>query len=942
MRIFCSSILLLLLFCVGAVQAQNNFIIKGNVTDTVSDTKLKNATVTLMRVKDSVLVTFARSNDGGNFVLNTPKEDNYLLMVSFPSFADYVDIIKVDKLSTDLGIIPMISKSHLLNEFVLKQQIAAIKIKGDTTEYMADSFKVRENATVEELLKKLPGIQVDKNGQVTAQGEKVQKILVDGDEFFTDDPAVVTKSLQAKAVEKVQVYDKKSDQSIFSGIDDGSREKTINLKLKDNMKKGYFGKVVAGGGTDGFFENQLMLNAFKNKRKLSVFGIAANTGKIGLGWDDADKFGGGGGIVSISDGGIITTYTSDGDNFDSWDGQYNGKGLPTAWTGGAHYSNRWFEDKLRLSTNYRYAKQNVETINNDLTEVNLEQNKLFTNSKNETFTSGERHKVDMYSQWKVDSTSEFSLSADASYKHNISKTEDFTQTDNGNGTKLNDNANTKTNDGTTKAVNANLNWRKKFAKKGRTLVATIDENYKESQSDGYINSQLNYYSFLNPNQVDSSTTNNQLKKNDSKNLQLIGKLSYTEPLLAKKIFLEINYSATVNNSTAKKLSFDKSNITNAYDSLNLLYSSNYDFNVFTNTGGTNLRFVMKSFNFSVGGAISNTQFNQRDNLGNNRSYNRSFTNFFPSANISYRPQGKQKSISLSYQGNTQQPTIDQIQPLRQNTDLLNISIGNPNLKQEFNHNIRLNFNSYKILSGTYTYGGANATFVNDDISQAQTINPGGQRVYQYVNVDGNYRGHLYMGFGKDLKKLDMRVGMNINGSVGQTNSIINGLNNKSNNNSISLGFDISYDKEKKFNINYNPSVSYNNNVSSINPTSTNYWAVQNDLEANVTLPLKFEIGTDINWYIRQKVVGFDRNNDVFRWNAYVSKKFLKSDALELRASVFDILNQNIGFQRYGSGNTVNEQNYNTIRRYGMLSLIWNFTKTAAGAPAAETSSFIIN
>jgi hypothetical protein len=304
--------------------------------------------------------------------LQTPKADKYIIMITFPSFADYIDIVTVnkDKPMVDMGTIPMISKSHLLSEFVLKQQIGAIKIKGDTTEYVADSFAVREGATVEELLKKLPGIQVNKNGEVTAQGEKVQKILVDGEEFFTDDPAVVTKSLQAKAIDKVQVFDKKSDQAEFTGIDDGSREKTINLQLKDKMKKGYFGKVNVGGGTDGYFENQAMLNAFKGKRKLSVFGIVANTGKIGLGWEDRDKFGSGSN-VEMTDDGVYNISGDDDDMTESWNGTYTGQGLPSAWTGGLHYSNKWLEDKLHLSGNYRYAKQNIETVNNNLSETVL-------------------------------------------------------------------------------------------------------------------------------------------------------------------------------------------------------------------------------------------------------------------------------------------------------------------------------------------------------------------------------------------------------------------------------------------------------------------------------------------------------------------------------------------------------------------------------------------
>ena len=216
------------------------FVIKGLVTDTLNANRLQFASITLIRAKDSILETFTRSAQDGSFQLKTNREEKFIMMITFPGFADYIDIVTVDKNKpiADMGTIPMISKSHLLSEFVLKQQIGAIKIKGDTTEYVADSFAVREGATVEELLKKLPAIQVNRNGEVTAQGEKVQKILVDGEEFFTDDPAVVTKSLQAKTIDKVQVFDKKSDEAQFTGIDDGSREKTINLQLKENMKKG--------------------------------------------------------------------------------------------------------------------------------------------------------------------------------------------------------------------------------------------------------------------------------------------------------------------------------------------------------------------------------------------------------------------------------------------------------------------------------------------------------------------------------------------------------------------------------------------------------------------------------------------------------------------------------------------------------------------------------
>jgi hypothetical protein len=349
--------LLLGLFCIAGQATGQTYMVKGSVTDTMNATPLELASVVLIRTADSVIAGKARTDKRGMFEAQLKKPGKYFLRITFPGFADYIETISLKKSVTDLGDMPMISKSHLLQEFVLTQQIAAIKIKGDTTEYMADSFKVKEGATVEELLKKLPGIQVDKNGQIVAQGETVQKILVDGEEFFSDDPKVVTRGLQADAVKKVQVYDKKSDQADFTGIDDGEKTKTINLELKEDRKKGYFGKADAGGGSDGYFQNQGMINAFKGKRQLSAFGIISNTDRVGLGWQDNDKFGSGSGTTTINDDGtVMTTSNRSEDDFAGWNGKYNGQGLPTTWTSGAHYADKWNEAKQHVSANYRFAR----------------------------------------------------------------------------------------------------------------------------------------------------------------------------------------------------------------------------------------------------------------------------------------------------------------------------------------------------------------------------------------------------------------------------------------------------------------------------------------------------------------------------------------------------------------------------------------------------------
>src|SRR5437868_12344640 len=241
--------------------------VKGIITDTSSRQNLSNTVISLLRSKDSILYKFTRSDAKGNFELKNLKAGDYILLITYPAYADYVDHINLtDSSSFDLKV-PMTLKAHLLKEVIVRQTISAIKIKGDTTEYAVDSFKVQPDASVEDLLKKLPGIQVDKNGQITAQGEKVQKVLVDGEEFFGDDPTLVTQNLRADMLDKVQVFGKKREQAAFTGVDDSEKTKTINIKLKDNKKNGYFGKAFAGVATDDYHDYSLMTNYFKSKLK---------------------------------------------------------------------------------------------------------------------------------------------------------------------------------------------------------------------------------------------------------------------------------------------------------------------------------------------------------------------------------------------------------------------------------------------------------------------------------------------------------------------------------------------------------------------------------------------------------------------------------------------------------------------------------------------------
>ena len=318
---------ILLLLCSFHSFGQTSYAVKGSVIDSAAKVKLAGSTITVINAKDSILRAFAWTENDGHFNIGKLSKGKFLIMLSYPGYADYTDNFTLDSVNStyDFGPVNMILKSRLLQDVIIKGGVTAIKIKGDTTEYNARAYKIQPNDKVEDLLKQLPGIEVDKDGKITAQGQTVNKVLVDGEEFFGDDPTLVTKNIRADMFEKVQVYYKKSDQATFTGIDDGVKDKTINIKLKADKKDGYFGKADVAEGTDGYYEDQLLYNKFKAKEKFSVYGTLGNDGKTGLGWEDSQKAGTQN--LQFSDDGENAYFTGGADDLDSFDGHYNGQGI---------------------------------------------------------------------------------------------------------------------------------------------------------------------------------------------------------------------------------------------------------------------------------------------------------------------------------------------------------------------------------------------------------------------------------------------------------------------------------------------------------------------------------------------------------------------------------------------------------------------------------------
>lgn len=723
------TLILIFFLTIFQLSAQNSQI-KGVITDTTSKENLFNAVIALLRAKDSVLYKFSRSKQDGTFEISNIDSGKYVMLITYNRYADYVDAFFTDGTSSkDFGSVMMTLKEHLLQDVVIRQKIAAIRMKGDTLEFNADSFKVREGASTEDLLKTLPGIQVDKDGNITAQGEKIQKVMVDGEEFFGDDPTLATQNIQADAIDKVQVFDKKSDQAAFTGIDDGTKTKTINLTLKEDKKKGYFGKLDVGGGLNDRWSNTAMINDFKGKKKVSAYGIMSSTGRTGLNWEERESYGSGGGPEYNDDFGGFMFYSNNEDEFDN--SSYYGNGVPKSWSGGVNFSNKFNEDKQNFNGSYRFNKINTSGSGSSFSQSILPDSVFYNNEQSINFNSRQRHSVNGIYEWQIDSSTSIKITA----KGYIGKQDSYSsysgESLNDKGGFINKSARNTSSSGDNKNADANFIFRKKFKKAGRTLSFNASMQSNNNNSDGFLYALNSFYS---GNSINAIDTTDQKKANNTFTSVFNGKVTYTEPIV-KNVFTEINYSARISKSNAERLSYDKS-ISNKYESYNDTFSSHYAFDVFTNTVGLAFKYNTKKVTASAGTDVAKTNFRQTDLLKvtlQKRDYN----NFFPRANFTYKF-NQSSRIYIGYNGRSQQPSITEIQPVADNSNPLVITIGNPYLNQEFSHNINFNLNTYKVFSqtGFFVYGNFSAT--HNAIVTSNTTDTLGRTIYQYLNTNGNH------------------------------------------------------------------------------------------------------------------------------------------------------------------------------------------------------------
>jgi len=924
---------LLLTFCLLSLSlfAQSPYSIKGAAIDTDTRLNLVNTSISVLNAKDSILVKFTIAGDNGVFAINNLPAGRFILLVTYPEFADYVETFTLDATHTthDFGNINIRLKSKILQEVMIKGEVKAIKVKGDTTEFNAKAYVIQPNAKVEDLLKQMQGMQVDKDGKITFNGEAVNKVLVDGEEFFGDDPTLVTKNIRADMVDKVQVYDKKSDQAKITGIDDGVKTKTINIKLKEDKKNGAFGKLSGGAGDDGYYEGQALYNKFKAKWKFSAYATVANDGKTGLGFEDNSKLGTSGSNVQIGDdGGISIYFNSNGDDLDSYDGTYNGKGLPLARTGGLHYDGKWGKDDSQsINANYKIGSIQVDGVTTTQTQQSLPGSVINSTSDQSFNNYAFRQKLDASYQVKIDTSTTLKISADGTIKtFKVNNT--YQTASNTNDTLVNRSNRNIVNNGTQKIFNASALFTKKFKKPRRTFSWNISEAYNENQTNGYLVSTVDYYNKLGG--LDSVQATNQYKTINSVSSVINSNITYSEPL-SKTLSIVFNYGLAINNSNSDKKSFDQS-APGVYNVLDNTYSNNYQFNQLTNQVGAIFNYKKGKATFNFGTKASDVDFKQTDEI-RGTIYKRDFINWLPQANFQYKF-SQQKSFSLNYNGSSTQPTIDQIQPVQVNTDPLNITLGNPDLKPSFTNRFNSYYNSYQVISGQQIYGGANYSFTSNPIVNNTTTDfTTGKTTIQYLNLANKtpYNYSVYAQSSRKIKPIDLSVGLNAstNGSISY--SYINGALNMSKTDTYSGGINIQKYEQKKYDFYVSGGPQYTINEFSLQPQSNNNAPGFNLYSfAEVYLPGKFQVASDTRYLYTAKTQALDANQRTIM-NASINKTFFKEDNLKLSLAVNNLFNQDVNFSRSIVANTITQTTSTSIKRYFMLSVSWDFTSFATEA-----------
>jgi hypothetical protein len=923
------TLLLLLLGASTAMQAQ--FTLSGSVVDS-SRQALANATLALLQASDSVLLSFALSDAEGKFTLKRVAAGEYLLQVSYLGFQTNTQRVEV-RGDLKLPPIEMRSKAVSMEEVKIEGERTPIFIKKDTIEYNADAFRTQPGDNVEQLLKRLPGVEVDKDGNVKAMGEDVQKVLVDGKEFFGNDPKMATKNLPAEVVDRVQVFDQKSDLAEFTGVDDGQRQKTINLNLKEDKKKGAFGNVMGGYGQTNWeqglsnpehlYTSKLNVNRFTAKSQLSVIGMLNNVNQQGFSINEYINFMGGmQSLMSGGGGGIRLRLNAGAAGIPLNTGGTLNNGFVETGAGGLNF-NADLGKKTELSTSY-FFNHIANTLDQQTTrEQFLNQDLFRTEEQSEQLTDNQNHRLNLRLRHEIDSMSNLLFRANASYNQSelLQLSESATRDLEG----VTENASLRDNSSVGNNLNAtgSLSYRRRFQKKGRSLVATLDGSFQENEQSASLFSINSFRpdaprSFADTIEQEHGQTNDQLNWG--------GKLSYTEPLGNRK-YLQFNLEHKYFQNDWNREVYDLQPQQEPKRVLNTQLSNAYDRRYQYERGGMSLLVNGKKSSLTASMDLQRSLLDG-ELITLDTSIRQSFVNILPRLRYRY-DFATTRNLSVDYRTNVQEPSLEQLSPIIDNTDPLNVYIGNPELRPEYNHNLNLRFMSFSQFSFTNFFAVLRARYTSNRITNAKWVDSLFRQITQPVNVDNDLNLSLFSNFGTPLRFIKSTLRLQANSNYSRSILFVNNIENRVNR--LSGTFGISLENRKKDKVDaiigakFSPtqtrySVSVEQNQDFVNQ---NYYA---DLTLNLGKNWMIKTSFDYTLY-GGEVFGEDQS--IALWEASITRYLLKNRRGQLTLTGFDLLNQNQGINRSSTFNYVEETQVRTLSRYVLLSFTYNLSKFGA-------------
>jgi hypothetical protein len=916
-------LLLLSIFFASYLFCQKQGSVKGVAFDSTLGKPVPDATISLLTQNDSSLVSFGMTDNAGRFQLDRVPQGQYRLLLTHTSYHPVVRFLALNDSTRniDLGSLSMHDKATTLQEVLLVSEAPPVTLIGDTVQYNAGSFKTQPNANVEQLLKKLPGVQVQKDGTVKAQGQTVKRVLVDGKEFFGNDPKMATKNLPADAVDKVQVYDKMTEQAQLTGFDDGNSEKTINLKLKKDKKKGLFGKISTGGGTDSRFENRGNVNSFKGARQLSAIAMANNTNAEGFSFMDMMNFTGELGRMMKGGSGNININVS-GDDPSAALGA-NNQGIRTIWGGGLNYNNI-IGNKTEFSGNYFYNKFNPQKQSDIQRRYLLPDSSYLYRQRLLADNKNIGHRFNFSIDYQIDSFHSLRIAPSLGFQRSDNKSQSEYLQSGSDDQVSNTGWNNTSNLGEAWNFRNDILFRKKFKRRGRTLSLNVQSTYNDANGDSRLES-VNRFIARNG----SSAFTDSIDQVIHTEIGLAGytaRLVYTEPVF-KRSLLELSMGTSFTRGTSEKITYEKTAGSGKYDQVNDSLSNDFRNDYGYINAGLRFRTQQKKYNYALGFGIQRAELEGKVISGVKDSLiGKSFTNLLPNARFQYNFT-RFKNLSIQYRSFTNQPTASQLQPVPDISDPLNIKEGNPDLRQEFTHHVMINYMGVNPFKSRNLFAFFVVQRTDNKIVNADSVYGPGIKKTKPVNVNGvyNLNGEINLGLPLSLLKGSMQIGSNLGYDRGR--QFINNVANLIHTFSAGPRLQFDMNPTEKIDASISGSLQFNKTKYSLQPAfNTNYFSQVYEAQVNWQLPKGFYASMDFIYTVNNQLAdGF--NTRVPLWGGSLSKSFLRFNRGELKLRVNDILNRNTGASRSSNQNYIEDSRYNTIRRFALLSFTYSLSKT---------------